>query len=441
MKNNNIETTKLLERIDTKVFFMIVGLMLFSMYFPYNHNIAIVYQVMALILGVWCCKKNSCGIAFVLILNVTREYIAISTMDSFSAYYSLNSSVMIIYILLLVGIKLYQKKGIIKFDMAQMLLVALGIQMFMSEFGVMNSDEYNTYFPVVCFIYILGTLMVEEKSSNFTVKIAFLLSGLFMAIGIIPYYISHSSIQELTALINENGLLVDRNYQSLFLMLCILNSVVLLIEYAQEINIFFKTGIVAIIVADIFIIVVGASRSAILGLIMAIILYIVLNVKSISRNIIFLGAICILFIFAYNTGLLEPILKRFAQGDVSSGNGRFTLWTQYLANFKQGNLVQVIFGRGLIGKSIVGAPAHNLFVSILFSFGVLGETIFLLYCVCIIIKVLKLCKLELIIIIPILFMCCTLEPYYRIEFALYIACIPAMLVKKEKRENERTKYI
>ena len=66
MKNNNIETTKLLERIDTKVFFMIVGLMLFSMYFPYNHNIAIVYQVMALILGVWCCKKNSCGIAFVL---------------------------------------------------------------------------------------------------------------------------------------------------------------------------------------------------------------------------------------------------------------------------------------------------------------------------------------------------------------------------------------
>ena len=75
-----------------------------------------------------------------------------------------------------------------------------------------------------------------------------------MAIGIIPYYISHSSIQELTALINENGLLVDRNYQSLFLMLCILNSVVLLIEYAQEINIFFKTGIVAIIVADIFII-------------------------------------------------------------------------------------------------------------------------------------------------------------------------------------------
>ena len=405
MKNNNIETTKLLERIDTKVFFMIVGLMLFSMYFPYNHNIAIVYQVMALILGVWCCKKNSCGIAFVLILNVTREYIAISTMDSFSAYYSLNSSVMIIYILLLVGIKLYQKKGIIKFDMAQMLLVALGIQMFMSEFGVMNSDEYNTYFPVVCCIYILGTLMVEEKSSNFTVKIAFLLSGLFMAIGIIPYYISHSSIQELTALINENGLLV------------------------------------AIKVADIFIIVVGASRSAILGLIMAIILYIVLNVKSISRNIIFLGAICILFIFAYNTVLLEPILKRFAQGDVSSGNGRFTLWTQYLVNFKQGNLVQVFFGRGLIGKSIVGAPAHNLFVSILFSFGVLGETIFLLYCVCIIIKVLKLCKLELIIIIPILFMCCTLEPYYRIEFALYIACIPAMLDKKEKRENERTKYI
>ena len=34
-----------------KCFFMIVGLMLFSMYFPYNHSIAIVYQIVALLVG------------------------------------------------------------------------------------------------------------------------------------------------------------------------------------------------------------------------------------------------------------------------------------------------------------------------------------------------------------------------------------------------------
>ena len=86
------------------------------MYFPYNHSIAIVYQIVALIVGVWSCKNNSYGIAFILILNVAREYIAISTMDSFNAYYSLNSSIMLFYIIFQIGIKLYQRKWTLKYD-------------------------------------------------------------------------------------------------------------------------------------------------------------------------------------------------------------------------------------------------------------------------------------------------------------------------------------
>ena len=429
MESNNIEILEYDQTSSNKCFYMIVGLMLFSMYFPYNHSIAIVYQIVALIVGVWACKDNSCGIGFILILNVAREYIAISTMDSFKAYYSLNSSIILFYIIIQIGIKLYQKTWTVKYDISYVPIIILGIQMLMSQLWADNLDEYNVYFPVVCIIYIFGSLLVEERDNGDAIKIAFILSGFFMAIGVIPYYVGHSSLQELTVLINGNGLLVDRNYQSLFLMLCILSAAAFLRERGNNLKFLIKLGIVAIIAADIFIILVGASRSAILGLAIAAGIYVIVNAKSISGNF---KLIIILLIFAYNMGLLDPILERFMENDVSSGNGRFDLWINYISAFENGNLAQIIFGRGLIGKSIVGAPAHNLFVSMLFSFGVLGESVFLVYTCSVVYNALKIDKNELIVLIPLLFMCCTLEPYYRIEFALYMACIPAVLKSKRR---------
>lgn len=433
MDNINGESQKTF--IDVRCFAIIIAFMFFSIYFPYNHTVAILYQISVLLLGAWCCKDNSCGIVVILLLNTAREYIAISTMDSFSAYYSLNSGIMIIFVLVLGVLKLYQKSWKIQFDIKHVLLATLGIQMLMSQLWTTNLDEYNTYFPVVCCIYMFGTVMAEEESINQTFKLAFVLAGFFMAIGVVPYYISHTSLQELTVLINGNGLLVDRNYQSLFLMLCVLNSVLFLTEYGKNLSVLIKLVILATIAGDVFIIVVGASRSAILGFAVAVIVYILVNAKSISGNIKLIGIMIVFIIFAYDAGLIEPIVSRFTESDVASGNGRFDLWVKYLSNYEQGNLGQLIFGRGLMGKSVVGAPAHNLFVSMLFSFGILGEILFLLYWGSVIVEALRACREELIVVIPLLFMCCTLEPYYRIEFALYMACIP-MIFESRKREIE-----
>ena len=432
-----VEKTRIFSKSDIKCICIFIGLMFFSMYFPYNHNIAIVYQIVSLFLGVWWCKDNSSGITFILLLNVTREYIAISTMDSFVNYYSLNSYILLVFIFLLVGIKLYHKKWKMKLSMIQIPLMLLGFQMLMSQLWASNLDEYNTYFPIVCVIYILGFLMIDTESANRIIKVSFVFAGFFMAIGVIPYYLSHGSLEKLTVLINGNGLLVDRNYQSLFLMMCILNSVLFLKEYSMQIGLFSKLLVSTIIFADIFIIVVGASRSAILGLVVAILVYILVNSKSIGSNIKIIGVALILLFFAYDTGLLEPVISRFAESDVSSGNGRFSLWTKYFSEYEQGNPIQVIVGRGLIGKSIIGAPAHNLFVSILFSFGMFGFAAFLLYYGSVFIRALRICPDELIIIIPLLFMSCTLEPYYRIEFALYTACIPVILqARRREKKNE-----
>ena len=138
---------------------------------------------------------------------------------------------------------------------------------------------------------------------------------------------------------------------------------------------------------------------------------------------------------AYNMGLLDSILARFAKGDVFSGNGRFDLWAMYINEYEKGSLIQKLFGRGLIGKSIIRQPAHILFVSVFFSFGNVGLITFLCYCVAVILQCLRNDKNILIVFVPLMFICCTLEPYYRIEFATFISILPAMLMNTERGES------
>lgn len=417
-------------------FAIISVLMLFSMYSPYVHSVAIAFQILSVFLGYVLCKNSSLGICLILLLNVTREYISVSTSTKFEAYYALNSSTLLILIVGLSIVRLYENNWRITIPLSNMLLLVWGLQLSLSQVWVENQNEYTSYFPVVCLLYLTGFTIVDKKAKP-TVMFSYMLSGLFMGIGIIPYYLGHGALSELTVIINGNGLLVDRNYQSLFLMMCILNSVIFLKHYWNRVGIIIRILALLAIIGDLFIIIVGASRSAIIGLFLSVIVYILANADAVGKNVKVVLITILLVTVAYNLGLLEPILDRFMEGDVSSGNGRLDLWIQYLDEYEKGNIIQKLFGRGLIGESIIGQPAHNLFVSTFFSFGIVGIISFLLFCFTIIVDAFRFDRDELVILLPLLFMCCTLEPYYRIEFAVYVSCLPVMLdnARAERESN------
>ena len=286
MDNKN----KLLSEKDLWIIFVLFMLMLFSMYFPYNHTIAIGYQMLVVAIELILCRDNSWGIAVIVILNATREYIAVSTMDEFVTYYSLNGTILLLFVLVLAALKIYEKNWIMTIQPANAILLLFGLHLSISQIWVSNKDEYTAYFPVICAIYIVGYLALEKESAKKTGLLTFIFSGFFMAVGIIPYYLSRGSLVDLTALINGNGLLVDRNYQSLFLIICILSAVVFLKEYGKICGIGLWILSIGVLVADVFIVMVGASRSALLALAMAVLVYIIINAKSIGRNIIIILA-------------------------------------------------------------------------------------------------------------------------------------------------------
>ena len=172
-----------------------------------------------------------------------------------------------------------------------------------------------------------------------------------------------------------------------------------------------------------------------LTLVVAVLVCIITNVKAIGRNVRIILLLTIVVMVAYNMGFLDSILARFTEGDVTSGNGRFDLWAMYINEYEKGSLIQKLFGRGLIGESIISQPAHNLFVSVLFSFGIVGLVTFICYCVAVVLQCLRSNKNILIVFVPLMFICCTLEPYYRIEFATFISILPVILKNAERGES------
>ena len=117
--------------------------MLFSMYFPYNHTIAIGYQMLVVAIELILCRDNSWGIAVIVILNATREYIAVSTMDEFVTYYSLNGTILLLFVLVLAALKIYEKNWIMTIQPANAILLLFGLHLSISQIWVSNKDEYT----------------------------------------------------------------------------------------------------------------------------------------------------------------------------------------------------------------------------------------------------------------------------------------------------------
>lgn len=400
------------------------AIMLFSMYAPYIRTFSYLYQIIVAVIIAYVGRKTISTVPILLLLTTTRDYIAASTSETFSAYYGINGIVLSAIILLLAIMNLYKNHWKIPNVKMFLILDMFGVMMLLSRLYTSNTLEYGQFFIAICLIYITFPYIVNSEEDIFIIRISFALAGLFLALGILPYILQYESLTIYSTFIDENNLLVDRNYQSLFVILCVLQTLAFLLDYGKKIPFLLKVFSVFIMIADLVIVILGGSRSAVITIGLAVLIYLLMNRKNPKYFLSFLVLGLLVVISAYQIGLFDAIFERFKFSDVASGNGRLIIWSRYLDNFLNGNLFQIIFGQGLVGQTVNGIVAHNVFISILFCFGILGFALFIICIVDIVFKCIKI-KMwnELMIFIPILIMCCTLEPYYRIEFAIYFALL------------------
>lgn len=413
-------------------------LMAFSILVPYKEVLSVIYQlIIVIIIGVMLLffGPSASIVLPIITLSTTRSYIAVSTEGEFINYFVLNSKVMFIIMMILLFFILRSRKFRIPYKNGIFSLLLLSLLFILSHLWAINLLEYVKYFYVICLIYITFPLIITNDLDIFMSKFSFTIAGLFGALGILPHMLIFGNIY-------KANVLVDRNYQACFFLICTLQTVSLLIDRNIRWNLLYKAICLLTVFLDSYIIVVGASRTAFLSLIISGIIYFLLNIKRFKKFILISIILGIMILFLARTGIFDFVLERFTLSNVSTGNGRKELWINYLNGYLEGNFWQILLGRGLVGQTFYGKAAHNLFISILYSFGGVG---FLL-----IMNVIYNCihntirtknSHELVSIIPILFMCCSIEPYYRIEFAVYIALLVGITNYYVIKEKRYEKYI
>lgn len=399
---------------------IVVVMMGLSIYLPYMRSLSYVYQIAAVGLMVLLCGTTGYAIIPLLVLSTTRSYIAVSTQDTFSLYFGLNGAILALSMIMLLFLAWRKHDFRIKYRNGIACSCFFGAILFMSRLWASTTLEYGDNLNAICLMYITIPFLFETKQDVVASKIAFTLSGFFAGIGIVPHLLNVGTIYEFSVS-------VDRNYQSCFLLMCTLQTVSLLMQEWQDMKAIHKMFCFVSILLDLYIIVTSASRSAFIAMGIAIAVYLLLNIKNIKTTFaaILIGGIIISYV--YELGMFDFILERFSLSNVSTGNGRTDLWAKYLSRFSEGNPLRMLFGHGIVGQTDFGLAAHNTFVSVLYYLGILGLLLLVSTIVSAAISFIKNKEYqEFVSLIPIMFMCCTIEPYYRIEFAIYLATIVGM---------------
>ena len=421
-----------MKRHRSFMLFVTVVLMMLSLNMPFSSSLSIIYQLVVVGFVLIFGFDTAETLIPLFVLSTVRSYIAVSVQSrdlsaADAMYYGLNGNILAIMMIGICLIYLYKHNGIVKIDFPHLLITFFAGLMLLSKFLVLETGEYTSNFNAICLIYMLVPFFFMTKEDAYAGRFAFVLGGAFLALGIIPHLSSQGTIYEVLVK-------VDRNYQSCILLMCILEAILFLLCEGKESKWYIKLFCVVVILADMFIIVTSASRSALLALAIAAIVFTIANVKHIRRNLMFILAMAVVVMFAMEVGLLDFVLSRFELSNVSTGNGRFDLWKKYLQGFDEGTILQILFGHGLTGISVVGNAAHNMFISVLYSFGLFGLICLCVAIIAVIVRFIRSGKqIELVSLIPVLFMCLTIEPYYRIEFALFLGkMIGVSRLSKEK---------
>ena len=151
------------------------------------------------------------------------------------------------------------------------------------------------------------------------------------------------------------------------------------------------------IVINVFAVLLSSKRGALIIVLAALLIWLLtefsgkLSVKTIFKMIgyvvISLIAITVIGKIVDQMGL--DILNRmegFISGDDSGGSGRTDIWTAYWEHMRQDDILHNLFGRGYNAtklnptlKNLGLSWAHNDFLQILFDYGIVGFTIFLIF--------------------------------------------------------------
>jgi len=215
----------------------------------------------------------------------------------------------------------------------------------------------------------------------------------------------------------------------------------------EKINIWYKILFIVTIVLSLVVLILNASRGALLAAGVATIIAIAFSKLKMNGKIIVVSILIIGLIYLYQNSYFDLLQYRFENENTEGGNGRSYIWNIKLRAFFNGNPLSMLFGYGYDGGLTLGyngvkRGTHNDYLAILFDYGFIGLCMFVVMLVKPVIEALKVSnvRISVYVLLAYLAVCCfTLEPITGayipyLFFYCYIVLIAYSGNKKNKHE-------
>ena len=199
---------------------------------------------------------------------------------------------------------------------------------------------------------------------------------------------------------------------------------------------------IATIVVSVPVLILNASRGAILSVIVCAVVILMFSKTKIIYKVLTVLLAVFFVIYLYNNQYFDMLESRLLElEDDQTGSGRTIIWQNKLTAFSSGNPLKIIFGYSHIGGSnITGRTVgfHNDFVGCLVDYGIIGLC-FLLYMLYYPIKIIsksvqsRQTVIVLIIYLATCFM--TLEPFLTGILPYFTFYLYALLIAKKYQKT------
>lgn len=301
--------------------------------------------------------------------------------------------------------------------------------------------EYNFYCLVmICFfIAIIGRdkeMNLNQLSICYSV-ITIVLCVLFLTIGKQSYTQSYFSTTE------ERTMWTDPNYFGMAVAMgTVLGLIKLFSKERKSLLIVEKAIYISAIVVSIPVLVLNASRGAIVSVLVAFVVFVIISrTKLLYKGVLVVVAMFTIY-YLYRNQYFDLLAVRIEYDD-SVGSGRTEIWANKLKEYSQGNIIQMLFGVGRTAGANLGGRGqaigfHNDILGHLVDYGVVGVFL-LLYLLYYPIKITpkdSYSKPYIVVIIVYLVSCfMTLEPFVTGILSYYVFYMYALLLAQKERDE------
>jgi len=246
----------------------------------------------------------------------------------------------------------------------------------------------------------------------------------------------------ISASVLERGMInLDPNYAAFFVIISLAIIFALLTMYKSVLTwkyvVFLAaSGLLAAVTMSYF-----ESRTSFVMLIVLAIIYLWYNLKRFKTFLLSIIGIASVGIILFQIGVFDGVLMRFEEPEVISGGGRYVIQQQLLTAISQFDGFRLLFGNGYLTSSFfgLGLEAHNSYINILISFGLIGLLIYGFYLFEMLIDLRKGCYRPFLIVYCLLFLYgFSLEPYL-INEGILTFCILSGINNNSNWTDDRLK--